>query len=1268
MTPVSQTCPLALFLLVPLLLPSSAVLAQVPPERGPRLHMTQDASTWEKYVVSDDGSTAAAASVGAGLTQITNLTSGRALAFIPAHGPTALSADGATAIVGGARGQLHMHTAVPLATDLSGCATGLSELKSVALSGDGFTSYVVDSQGKGRACDLATGGMRWNATLPWVPQHLRISADGKRLLAVRDHAWPASAPQLGDSALLDAATGQFLARFDHEGGNPVIDGALSNDGSKAYTIRDWTRGVAVWEAGAGNASRDLKHAAPGRRIRILGADLDVTLMALSPKGDRIAVADPPTIYMLDTVSGKILWNVEAAIDFQYVKKLHFVDKGAKLWAGTPGRSPVILDAVTGQASSGYPTAANVPARVDGVAVSDDGAIVAGWGRHHLSIWNAKKGKAIISLGNGDSALHLAKIPLPASPYGRCLPPKAVISANGAFAVADLCDAIYLIDLNAVTHQKLFAKREDQPSWIGPGVFSHDGGTLALATSEGPDDTALLLWKQPFNSAPTKIAMPGRAITSLGFTRDRARLWVVTVPGLSLSPDVDKRPSVVLVSLADATSSIHYLACSRYPDQCRPENISVSPNGGFVAFRQQGTNMLAHLGSSTPAADIGPSELSPRAMAFSCDERFLVTGHRDHLWQVVDTEVLSTRPIRMTDIGRVFKGDRTLAATITCDNQLLVLVDGEISRIGLHDRAAAPLLYRTQFDKIGSCCAAPHAGMLAAGSNLGIELFDGSSGRHQGTLITLRNGGTVTVAPSGHFDTDDFDSIGALNWAVPQQLGAALPLEAYSRNFFQPRLLSKLAGAASARLPAQDGITGLDVRQPLVQIERIRWAENQTAEVSVSVHADCRPGRTGQRNCAFPHDLRLFRDGVLAAQWPEPAPGQDEAPDTPSWLAATAVPMAPGQTRAEHTFRVALASHARGKPVEWTAYAFNEDRVKTKTASAAQTLVPEDLPLRPRKAYVITIGVDRHDRAEFDLSFAAKDARDLGAALSRIKGYEVVRLSLLSEHGKPDAVAIRQASKENIRSVLNVLAGNSAPARARLMAVAGIDRRAVGQLQKATPDDMVVIAFSGHGYTVPASGMFYLIPADSGSTAGVGPDVLTRWVSSRELSRWLRPIDAGQMALIIDACHAAGSVDDPAFRPGPMGDAGLGQLAYDKGMLILAATQASDVALEMKSIRQGLLTYALVNDGLQARPAPASMRQADHDRDGVLTLREWLRYGEQRVPELYEQIRFGKVKLWRRDPLPADANSRAAIADSAQTPVLFDFRRTLDSAVIRDRER
>jgi uncharacterized caspase-like protein len=222
---------------------------------------------------------------------------------------------------------------------------------------------------------------------------------------------------------------------------------------------------------------------------------------------------------------------------------------------------------------------------------------------------------------------------------------------------------------------------------------------------------------------------------------------------------------------------------------------------------------------------------------------------------------------------------------------------------------------------------------------------------------------------------------------------------------------------------------------------------------------------------------------------------------------------------------------------------------------------------------------------------------------------------------------------------------------------------VGELAKATPDDLVILTFSGHGYT-ERNGAFYLLPSDADSDRDIPPTSLPSFVSSEELSEWLRDVDAGQMAMIIDACHSAASVDIPGFKPGPMGDRGLGQLAYDKGMRILAASQADDIALEIENLHHGLLTYALVQEGL--RPGKDGKIPADLAGHGQVTLEDWLKYGEQRTPSLYEDIREGKIKVVAyetspdnearsRDPKPNPAFLNQVL-QHAQTPSLFDFHK------------
>ena len=257
------------------------------------------------------------------------------------------------------------------------------------------------------------------------------------------------------------------------------------------------------------------------------------------------------------------------------------------------------------------------------------------------------------------------------------------------------------------------------------------------------------------------------------------------------------------------------------------------------------------------------------------------------------------------------------------------------------------------------------------------------------------------------------------------------------------------------------------------------------------------------------------------------------------------------------------------------------------------------------------------------------------------------------------VTEKTASKENFKIVFDLLAGRY---------VASDFKRNIpnaDKIRRARPEDLVLISFSSHGF-VDNNGNFYFVPYDTGQVREqrIMEELASHCISSEELSFWLRDVDAGEMVMIVDACHSAATVDVEGFKPGPMGSRGLGQLAYDKRMRILTSTQSNDVALESELIKQGLLTYALTHDGIEAG-------QADFKpKDKIITLGEWLEYGVVRVPSLYEEVKKGELKSFGRGEkrglvVGSTANNDSAKKKSYQQPSLFDFsRRARDVELVK----
>ena len=554
-----------------------------------------------------------------------------------------------------------------------------------------------------------------------------------------------------------------------------------------------------------------------------------------------------------------------------------------------------------------------------------------------------------------------------------------------------------------------------------------------------------------------------------------------------------------------------------------------------------------------------------------------------------------------------------------------------------------------------------AGFVAGGGLAWIAAPDGSlrffETTNGSTVLTLQRmgpSGFVSYDEEGRYDSSLGPDTNAFRWTFPDEPLRSLGGQTFMRDYFEPQLFGKtLACTRDARcdaaLPPPRPVAGLNRTLPAVRIVRVRPGPSRdTAIVEVEASSVEAPAPNGKTRSGL-FDLRLFRDGKLVGQRPEI---QDVKPDRATAVATTRegiktwrslhrvqidpVGLASNGAPVRESFTVRLPTGIDARTVAFQAYAFNDDRVKSDTAHASFTR-PLVWPAR-RKAYLLTIGIDDYAEDRFHLDYAVADADLLAKRLAAVPGYEVHRLDLRGT-GKR-----REATSAAIADATALLApGNHAAARARLKRL-GVD---ASQFAAATPDDLVLITFAGHGWADPA-GNFYLVPSNESWPEGQDLPDFGPLISSAELGNWLRPVDFGDAAIIIDACNSAAVVATAGFKPGPLGDRGLGQLAYDKGILILAASQTDQKAHEDEALGHGFLTAALARDGLDG----SGFGRADLNGDGQITLDEWLRYAVARLPALSAEVAdAGRGRDFRRvaDDDPADP-----VAAAPQQPSLFDF--------------
>lgn len=550
-------------------------------------------------------------------------------------------------------------------------------------------------------------------------------------------------------------------------------------------------------------------------------------------------------------------------------------------------------------------------------------------------------------------------------------------------------------------------------------------------------------------------------------------------------------------------------------------------------------------------------------------------------------------------------------------------------------------------------------IFAGGSDGQVHLLNLDQDKELCSLITFPDGTWVAVAPDGRFDTNNLEEIDGLHWIFPDDPLNPLPVEIFAREYYEPHLLSEVLEQKQSN--PRPSLSSLNRTQPKVHISAIGTPdENGRVQVTVSAEnqvSNSQRDRDGKLLESGVYDVRLFRDEHLVGSTTslKQSSGATNAAGSQTldrWREINALTLQDGKY--EHSFTVTLPQNSDVKGVEFSAYAFNSDRVKSATERVRFPLRQPRTNRRGR-AYIVSVGVSAYENEAFDLSFAANDAEKfeerLTADLMRTKLYEdVISIPLLSDYQidnpgysqtnkvlrikqkiKPRVLTATTATKDNFKNVLRLLSGlpvrddarNSVP-KANTIGV-------------VTPDDIVFIFFSGHGDVEKRTGRFYLIPFDTGPGQGqiLSEEVQAHAISSDELAEWVAPIDAGEIVLIVDSCYAAATVDREGFKAGPFGDRGLSQLAYDKGIKVLAATQKDDRASESEILQQGVLTYGLVIDGL------SEMRADFRPHDGRILLDEWLSFVQWRVPSLYRDIG----------------------APAVHQPTLFDFERRKRNIVI-----
>jgi WD40 repeat protein len=1074
---------------------------------------------------------------------------------------------------------------------------GMGSVTSVAYSPDGHFAVTGEMNKTARLWNLDSGLQLRAFTGHGGPVYAAaFSPDGKKVLTGSgDHT----------ARLWDVATGKSVRTYVLE--EEVRSVVFSKDG-QYFLTGGFDRKAKLWETESGNVIRTFEP--------IDGA---VSSVAISKDGSLVVTGDwSNTAQIWDAQTGTLLRTLKGHTDL--VKSVAISLDGRLIATGSSDYKVKVWSAITGELVQ---TLAEKQT-VNSVSFSPDGKMLAsGTDDATVQLWDVGSGKSL-------------KV-LPGHIYGFT---SVQFSVDGRWLLAGCGDgSLWQWD---IANDKLRYHLQGQTSAVDAVAFSPDDKLIAT----GGGDSTARLWDLQTGQAIRTFDPHVLPVTAVAFSPDgkqlatagdSTRLWNLASGELMRELATERTSSVayspdgrsVLTSFWQNGAKMWDVSTGEMTHELKGHtsevvSVAYSHDGRSVlTASQDGTAKLWGASGGAARQTFGKliqaytepdkvAELSwMNSVAFLPDGHFVLTGQGfvgfgeapgaptvAKLWDAV-----TGAPVR------TFTG-HTGAVTSAVSNASgrLVLTGSADQTARIWDASSGSLLHTLTghtADVSAVTFSADGRFALTGSADTTARLWEAGSGRQLAALMSYADGSWVVTDRDGRFDASDLDGGAPLAWVADEEPMRALPLEIFMRDYYTPGLLSRVW--KGEKLPPVRSIAEIRNRvQPEVKVVRVVASAKVAGRVDVVVRAKKVTDEKGVVSGL--QDLRLFRDGQMVAGGYLEGALKD----------------------GEFTFRdVMLPSGA--KTVTFTAYAFNSERIKSATASLEYAPKPVvGASAVQRRAFLVQIGVNHYAAEGCELNFSVNDAEKMSAALSermKAQGLVVEPVVMTSEKGA-DAMG---AAKEAIRRQLAAIAA------------------------QATPDDVFFLSFSGHGYSA-ADGEFYLLPSDvKGSCHGVTEGMLKSAISADELAEWLRPIDAGEMTFVLDACHSAESVEANGFKPGPMGSRGLGQLAYDKRMRILAASQSDATAQEYASLQQGLLSYVLTHDGLQEGKADWK------PKDGAITLGEWLGYAANAVPtftldggKASGSVNDSGTNASKTKGIEIEGQAGKGAGKAVQVPAIFDF--------------
>lgn len=602
-------------------------------------------------------------------------------------------------------------------------------------------------------------------------------------------------------------------------------------------------------------------------------------------------------------------------------------------------------------------------------------------------------------------------------------------------------------------------------------------------------------------------------------------------------------------------------------------IDINQHGDTVAFPKAGTNdsviTLFSLTGNRQGQEIalGGSRLWMRTLAFNPRSQngvnelaVAVSSGEVYLYDTQHPEMRRIIPGNSPSDRLAYSQDGTRLA-IARENGDITLVNvstlKKVEILGAHSSSMSDL-------KFGFA----NRWLSSVGTDGTIKFWNYEDGSSIGILlIRVANFGRLSwifLRPDGLFEGEP-SAFSSVMWRFSQRVHDIRPVEIFFKDYYRRGLIQAtlLDGLPPKALP----VSRLNRMIPTVLMTTDAALDKAVSTDHIKVHLHVLEATDGSGRGSGIRDIRLFRNGTLIKHWHR---GFDR--------------------EATVNFDAPVAVGAN----EYSAYAFNRDNVKS--LDAHLDVLGSPSLVRTGTRYILAIGVGNYASPIPKLSYSTNDARSFADSVGRT--YDPRHLVSI-------VLADKEATEENIRCALSRFAD------AQFAAQTPCKLEQLNALQPARLEDSIFVLFSGHG--ISEAGHFFALPADASL---VRSSKVSHAISDQAFGDLFEPILASHIVLVLDACGSGQLLPHDANELGPLNVGSFTQLAYDKGMNILAATTQGQAAMESPSdprgIEHSILNYVMIEEGLTARKADLS------PRDGTITIEELFEYTASHVPNVADQ--------------------------------------------------